>query len=161
MKFPATIHLATFLLAGLLFVFTAQSARASSAGFVLSAQGIELGKPEEVVVNNQAQPVRYATTIEVGKTFTLLAQGRIYPRSSNPEVAKGSPSEAEEARWRFDDQDFKLVEHDAKEYDKAMTVLRLQANTIGRTRVRFTGKILGYVRTFDILIDIVGAKENG
>lgn len=144
---------------GLMLAMSGAPAWASSADFVLSSQGIELGQPEQVIENNNAQPPRYATKVEVGQPFTLFAQGWAYPRSRDPEVAKGSPHEADAARWRFDDEDFKLIAHDAKQFNKSMTVIQLEPLTIGRTRIRFNGKVLGYQRTFDILVDIIAAKE--
>ncbi|HVF10504.1 MAG TPA: hypothetical protein VNA16_06865 [Abditibacteriaceae bacterium] len=147
------------ILTSLVLAMSNAPARASSANFVLSSQDIDLGQPEEVFENGQPQPPRYATKVELGQPFTLIAQGWVYPRSSDPKVAKGSPATAEAARWRFDDEDFKLLEHDARHFDETMTVVRLQPTTIGRTRIRFQGQVLGYERTFDILIDIIAAKE--
>ena len=142
---------------GMLFlaIFAQLPSHASSAGFVLSAQNIELGAPEDAVENNQAQPPRYATKIEQGQTFTLLAQGRAYARGGK---AEGSPMAPDSARWRFDDEDFKLIAHDAKEFDASISALRLQAQTIGRTRIRFSGTVLGYKRSFDIVVDIIAPK---
>lgn len=133
--------------------FVAIPAHASGANFVLSAQNIELGKVEEAVVNNAAQPPRYATQVELGQPFILVAQGWVYPRGS-----KGAPATPDKAAWRYDNEDFKPLEYDAKLFDETMSVLRLQPTIIGRTRIRFNGKIFGYKCSFDILLDVVAPK---
>ncbi len=133
--------------------------RASSANFILSSEGIKLGEAQEIVENDVEQPTRYNAKIEQGQIFTLLAQGWAYPRSPDPEVAKGSAFAPEAAEWRFDNEDFKLLVYDAMQADKTKSMLRLQAATPGLTRVRFSGQVLGYKRSFDILIDIVPAPK--
>ena len=153
----------SFPRAAVLLIIVAMSqlspARASSANFVLKSDGIELGEGEVRVENGIEQPTRYNAKIEAGQSFTLVAQGWAYPRSPDPEVSKGSPATPEKAQWRFDGEDFKLLAYDALQSDKTKCILSLQAETPGLTRVRFSGQVLGYKRSFDILIEIVAAQK--
>ena len=126
----------------------------SSAGFDLRSQGIDLGKAEEAYENSQPQPPRYHVKVERGKTFTLTAQGMAYPRGK-----AGEPCQPDAGRWRFDAEDLTAMPVGAKEFDKTIVPVRLRADTIGRTRIRFVGKVLGYEHSFDILVDVIAAKD--
>lgn len=128
-------------------------AGASSAGFVLRGQGVELGKAEEAYENGQPQPPRYHIKVEKGKPFTLVAQGMVYARGS-----AGQPGEPDKGVWRFDSEDFTVVEKGGKGFDRTMVAVQLRPEVIGRTRIRFVGKILGYDHRFDILVDIITPK---
>ena len=138
----------------LVFLGCAGSAWGSSAGFVLRAQGVDLGKPEEEDENGQPQPPRYHVKVERGKPFTLVAQGMAYPRGG-----AAQPTEPDKGVWRFDAEDFTALAKGGKEFDNTMIVVRLRPEVIGRTRIRFAGEVLGYKHTFDILVDIITPKK--
>lgn len=115
--------------------------------------GIELGKAEEVSKDGQPLPPRFLTRAELGKPFTLLAQGIVLPRGGSEQ-----PGEPDCGAWLFDDTAFKLLPHDKKLTDKHTIAIRLQPTAVGRTRVRFVGTILGYERTFDVILEVTAPK---
>jgi hypothetical protein len=131
----------------------ASAAWASSAGFELRGVGIDLGKAEEVHEGGKPLPPRFHVKAERGKPFTLIAQGMVYPRG-----AKGQPGEPDAGAWLFDDAAFKLVPHEKKGLDKTMVAVRLEPTAVGRTRVRFVGEVLGYYKTYDVIVDVAAAK---
>src|SRR4051812_10286523 len=148
-----TLLLRKTLVAAALLI-AASAASASSANFVISAKGIDLGKAQEVVENEKPQPPRYHVKIEQGKSFTLTATGMAYGRGD----LKGSPTAPDSGGWTFDDKAFKKAEAD-KEVDKTQIVVTLTPTAVGKSRVRFSGKVLGYERTFDVVVEVVAAKK--
>lgn len=142
-----------YLLAAVLVLAGGSAVWASGASFVLSGKGIDLGKAEEVVENDKPL-VRHHAKIEAGKPFTLTAQGMVFPRGA----AKGSPSEPESGAWSFDEKRFEKATPE-KKADKSEVVIALKPTATGKSRVRFTGKILGYERTFEVVIEVTAKKE--
>ncbi len=130
------------------------AARGSSASFVISGTGVDLGKAEEVIEKGVPQPPRFRVKVEVGKPFTLTARGMVHPRG----VAKGQPSAPDAGAWSFAEKDFKKLVPE-KKADKTEIAVILRPTAVGRSRVRFTGKILGYERTFDVLVEVVARKK--
>src|SRR5262245_14376995 len=137
------------LLALALVLAAATVVHASGAGFTLSAEGTDLGKPDE-----SGEVPRYRAKLEVGRTVTLVAQGVLVPRGGPAE-----PGEPDAAAWLFDDAALQIVPHDKKKYDKTKVAVALKALKAGQTRVRFVGNILGREQKYDVLLDVVEAKE--
>lgn len=128
-------------------------ASASSFDFKITGEGIQLPKPEVI----REGPIEVKA--EVGKTFTLIAQGRAFPRTSNVQLAiEGQPFEPEMGKWSFDKEAFQAVAIDPKTFDKTQIAIRLQPMTPGRTIVRFVGKVGGYDRAFEIRIEVAKGK---
>jgi len=125
---------------------------ASSADFRLRGVGIELGKMEEVYKDGQPLPPRFVAKGEVGKPFTLFAHGVVLPRGG-----AASPGEPDCGAWLFDDAVFKLLPHEKDAADKSALGIQLQPTVAGQTRIRFVGRILGYDRKFDILLEVAPA----
>jgi hypothetical protein len=144
-------HFAWTILVSLLCV---SAVWASGATFAISGQGIALGEAKEIYEDGKPQPPQIHAQAELGKPFTLSAQGMILPRGG-----KASPGEPEAGAWSFDVKRFKELPLDKKAADKTMIVLRLEPTAVGRTRVRFAGKILGYEHTFDVMIEVVAATK--
>jgi hypothetical protein len=132
----------------------ATAAWASGATFAITAQGIALGEAREVQEGGKPQPPRFHATAELGKPFTLTAQGMVLPRGG-----KAQPGQPDAGAWGFDRKAFKRLAADKKQVDKTRIVIRLEPTAAGRSRVRFTGKILGYDRTFDVLVEVVSPKK--
>jgi hypothetical protein len=128
------------------------AACASSATFAITGQGITLGEAKEVVEGGKEQPPRYHAKATVGKPFALTAQGIVLPRGG-----KAEPGEPETGTWSFDVKSFKKLAPEAPA-DKTKIGIRLEPTAPGTMRVRFEGKILGYERAFDVLIDVAGTK---
>jgi len=124
---------------------------ASGATFAITAVGIPLGEGKDVEEGGK-ELQRYLAKATVGKAFTLTAQGMILPRGGKPE-----PGEPDSGAWSFDEKQFKKLATEGPA-DKTKVVLRLEPTAAGKAAVRFKGKILGYERSFEILID-VAAKE--
>lgn len=127
---------------------------ASGATFAITGQGIKLGEAKEVQENGKELPPRFHAKAELGKPFTLTAQGMVLPRGGKP-----APGEPEAGAWSFDAKQFKRLPEDKKQVDKTKIVVQLEPTAVGESRVRFTGKILGYDRTFDVLVDVVAPKK--
>jgi len=127
----------------------ASCAQASSAGFKITAEGVELGQP----VENDDVP-RYHVKLKAGQTATFIAQGIVSPRGG-----KDQASEPDAAAWLFDDAALQLVPHEKKKYDKTKFVVTLKGLKPGESRVRFVGNILGYERKFDVMVEVIGGKE--
>ncbi len=85
----------------------------------------------------------------VGTPFTRTARGLVQPRGG-----KAQPGEPDAGAWTFDATRFKALAPDAPA-DKTAMVIRLGPIGPGPSRFRFVGTILGYVRTFDVLDDVV------
>src|SRR5688572_17018677 len=119
-------------LAFIVALAASSAALASGAGFLVSGKGIDLGKPEEAVEKGE-EVHRYKARAEVGKPFTLTAQGVVYPRGA----VKGQPSEPDSGAWAFDGKAFKksVAGGKAGETEVAVTLTPLAA---GISRVRFT-----------------------
>lgn len=139
----------TFL-ALLLFV---PAVAASGATFEIRGQGIVLGEPKEVHEDGKPLPPRFHARAEVGKPFTLTAQGMVLPRGGKP-----SPGEPEAGSWSVDEKHLKRLPMD-KKGDKTIVGVRLEPTAPGLARVRFTGRILGYDHTFDVLVEVVGPRK--
>jgi hypothetical protein len=125
------------------------TALASGATFAISGQGIALsdakGLPED--------GMQFHAKAELGKPFTLTAQGMVLPRGGKPE-----PSAPEAGTWTFDDKTLKRLTPDKKDADKTKIAIRLEPTAVGTTRVRFAGKILGYERSFDVIVEVIAPK---
>lgn len=148
-------HLARYLptLAALALLLAAPAARGSGASFVITGKGITLGKPEEVTEKGKTL-ARFKAKAEVGKPFTLVARGVVFPRGA----VKGQPAEPDSGSWAFDAKQFKKLAPDRKA-EKSEVVLTLDPTAAGPARVRFTGKILGHERTFEVLVEVAAKKE--
>lgn len=127
------------------------TALASGATFAVTGQGVALGEPMEdgdglILIKAKAEP---------GKPFTLVAQGVVLPRGG-----KAQPGEPDAGTWTFDEKHFKKLPPDGKAADKTKVVIRLEPAAAGTSRVRFAGKILGYERTFEVLIEVAERKKD-
>jgi hypothetical protein len=142
---------ARFRLAILAVFAGAGIALASGATFSVTGQGIVLGEPREDGDN----PILIKAKAELGKPFTLVAQGLILPRGG-----KAQPGEPEAGKWTLDEKHFKTLPPDGQATDKTKVVLRLEPTAAGMSRVRFAGKILGYERTFEVLIEVADRKKD-
>ena len=131
----------------------ATAALASSANFVVTAAGVELGKPEEVTEKDRTV-MRYSVKAEVGKPFTLTAQGRAYGRGDT----KGRPTAPESGAWSFDGK-VMAKGKDGKKADESEVVVTLTPSAAGKSVVRFTGKVLGYERTVEVVVEAVETKK--
>lgn len=127
------------------------TALASGATFSVTGQGIVLGEPREDGDN----PIRIKAKAETGKPFTLVAQGLVLPRGG-----KAQPGEPEAGKWTFDEKHFKKLPPEGKAADKTKVAIRLEPTAAGTSRVRFAGKILGYERTFEVLIEVADRKKD-
>lgn len=141
--FPARIGLALLATATLVGV-----ALASGATFAITGDAVQLGAAKE-----EGDLVRIPAKAELGKPFTLVAQGIVLPRGGTPQ-----PGEPDAGAWTFDEKRFKRLPPDGKQADKTKVVVRLEATAAGVAPVRFAGKILGYERTFEVLIDVADRK---
>src|SRR5829696_167721 len=121
-------------------------ARASGAGFKLSAVGVDLGKPDDP----DAEIPKYRVKVKVGQTVTLVAEGVVTPRGGAP-----APGDIDAGAWLLDDEVFKLVPADKVKADKTKAVVALTALKPGTSRVRFVGDILGRYHKFDVLVEVV------
>lgn len=134
-------------------LFWAHAAGASSATFQITGRGINLGQSEEVEEDGQWF-LRYRATIAVGQPFALTAQGSVSSRGGGTAAA-----EPESGDWTFDGKQFKKLDADAPA-EATDVVIRLEATTPGVARVRFKGTILGYERSFEIVITISPGKPS-
>ena len=98
----------------------------------------------------------YTANITVGQSLEVIAKGWAYPRSRNPEVAKGKPMKATAGTWMFDDQTLKLLKTQS---DETQHKLVLKATTPGQYKIRFVGVVLGYNKTCEILVTISKPKN--
>jgi hypothetical protein len=130
------------------------AAWASGATFAITGQGIALGEAKEAHEGGKPQPPRFHARAELGKPFTLTARGVALPRGGKPQ-----PTPPDAGAWAFDAKHFKRLAADPKQADKTTVVIRLEPTAAGRSRVRFVGKVLGYERTFDVLIDVAAPKK--
>jgi hypothetical protein len=137
------------LLALLLGLACATAALGSSATFVVTATGIELGKPEEVTEKDKTV-TRYSVKAEVGKPFTLTAQGRAYGRGDT----KGQPTAPDSGEWSFDGKAMAKGKV-GKKADESEVVVTLTPSSAGKSIVRFTGKVLGYERNVEVVVEAV------
>ena len=149
MWITSTVGQLGFALLGLLACVAA--GWASSATFAITGQGITVGPAKEA--EGDGIPTQITAMAEVGKPFTLTAQGMVLPRG-----AKAQPGEPDEGTWTFDEKHFKKLAPDVLA-DKTKVVIRLEPTAPGPSRVRFAGKILGYDRTFDVLVDVAAEKK--
>ena len=135
----------------ILLLAVATAAWASGATFAITGQGISLGEGKEVVEGGK-ELQRYQAKATVGIPFTLTAQGIVLPRGG-----KAEPAAPEAGAWTIDEKQFKKLKPEGAA-DKTKVVLRLDPTVAGTTRVRFAGKILGYDRVFEIVIDVAEKK---
>lgn len=137
--------LAILLLAG------ATAAWASGATFAVSGQGIALGEGKEIEENGK-EVVRFHGKATVGTPFTLTAQGMVLPRGG-----KAQPGEPDAGAWSAAGKQFKTLPP-AGPADKTKIAIRLEPIAAGTARARFEGKILGYERTYEVVIDVAEKK---
>lgn len=137
-------------LAVLLALAATATAWASSGGFEITATGVKLGEMKES--NKEGQPPLATAKAEVGKPFVLVAQGMAYPRGG-----KGSAMKPEAGSWSFDKKHFDEVKN--KEKDETKVAVALTPTRPGKTRVRFTGEVLGYKKAYDVEVEVVAAKK--
>lgn len=135
----------------ILLLTSVTAAWASGATFAITGQGIALGEGKDVLEGGK-ELHRFRAKATLGMPFTLTAQGMILPRGG-----KAEPGEPEAGAWSFDAKQFKKLTHKATK-DKTKVVIRLEPTAAGTARVRFAGKILGYDRSFEILIDVAEKK---
>ncbi|CAF1258315.1 unnamed protein product [Adineta steineri] len=90
--------------------------------------------------------------MKVGQTVTFVSQGYVAPRGK-----PNQPSKPDAGEWLFDNHVFRLLPYEKNLFDKTQLPVMLKAltNVARQTRVRFIGKILGYNRKYDVLVDIV------
>jgi hypothetical protein len=143
------IHHALSLVA---ILAAASAVHASGAGFVVGGKGIDLGKPEEAVEKGETV-YRYKAKAVVGKPFTLTAQGVVYPRGA----VKGQPSAPDSGAWGFDAKALKKSATKGKA-DRTEVAVTLTPRAAGASRVRFVGKILGYDRSYEVLVEAADPK---
>lgn len=121
---------------------------ASGATFVIMGTGITL-KETKTVEEGGKEVQRFEAKAGKGKAFTLSAQGIVLPRGG-----KEQPGEPDSGAWTFDEKRFKKLAAEGAA-DKTKITLRLEPTMAGPARVQFNGKILGYKRTFEIMIDVM------
>ncbi|HYT89029.1 MAG TPA: hypothetical protein VEL76_09995 [Gemmataceae bacterium] len=138
----------TFIAVALLLT-SASVAWASSAGFAIRVEGIDLGKADE-----SKEPPQFRVTLQQGQTISLIAQGMAYPRGGAP-----SPTEPEAGAWLFDDAVFRLQPPTKKHDDKTVIPIRLIAEKVGIARVRFVGIVLGYEKRYDLIVEVIATKK--
>jgi hypothetical protein len=126
--------------------FCASNSWASGAGFKIFSADIELPK------ENGA----YTANIAVGQSLEIIAKGWAYPRSRDPEVAKGTPTKADAGTWMFDDKMFKLMKTQS---DETQYEIVLKATTPGQYKIRFVGVVLGYNEVCEILVHVSKPKD--
>ena len=132
---------------------TAAVCWASSATFAITGQGITLGEAKEG--DGDGKPAQITAKAEVGKPFTLVAQGMVLPRGG-----KAQPGEPDAGEWTFDAKQFKQLPPAGTAADKTKVVIRLEPTAAGRSRVRFAGKVLGYDRAFDVLVEVAAPARD-
>ena len=137
------IYLSAFIV---ISQFCVSNSWASGAGFKILGTHIE--RPKE----NGA----YTVNIAVGQSLEIIAKGWAYPRSRDPEVAKGMPMKAAAGTWMFDDKRFKLLKTLS---DETQHKLVLKATTPGQYKIRFVGVVLGYNKTCEIMVNISKPKD--
>jgi hypothetical protein len=124
---------------------------ASGATFAVTGQGVKLSEGKETEEGGK-EVIRIETKAEVGKAFTLTAQGMVMPRGG-----AAQPGEPEEGKWTIDEKHFKRVEA-PKDADKTKISIRIEPTKVGSSHVRFAGKILGYERNIDIVVEVTAKK---
>ncbi|MBM4073154.1 MAG: hypothetical protein FJ271_30165 [Planctomycetes bacterium] len=135
-------------LAGLVTLLAAASSvGASGATFEMQARGIKLGKAKEAVEDGK-DLLRIHAKAQVGKAFTLTAQGIILPRGG-----KAQPGEPDSGKWTIDEKAVKKLKVEKKD-DKTTISIRVEPTSVGTTRLRFVGSILGYQKTIDVIVAV-------
>lgn len=137
------IYLSAFIL---ISQFCVSNSWASGAGFKIFDANIELPK------ENRA----YTANITVGQSLEIISKGWAYPRSPDPEVAKGAPTKADAGTWMFDDKIFKLLKTQS---DETQHKLVLEATTPGQYKIRFVGVVLGYNKVCEIVVNVSKPKD--
>jgi hypothetical protein len=138
-------------------ILLATSAFAGSAGFMIQGKGIELGEAKELYLKDaagvtHAQPPRFPAKIKKGRAFTLLAKGTATSRGQ-----EAQPFAPDSGEWTYDRKFFQALPADKKAPpDKTVIAIRLKAVKPGNSRIRFTGKVLGYENEFDVDVEIAG-----
>jgi|GEM_PF-5402067 len=143
------MHLAYFrnsaALAFLLFV--PALSLASGATFEIRATGIKLGEPKEVFEDGK-DLIRFSTKAQVGKPFTLTAQGMALPRGG-----KAEPIEPDSGKWTFDEKALKKLKPDVKA-DPTIIAITVEPTAAGTVRLQFEGKVLGYPKIFVVVVEV-------
>ncbi|CAF3961847.1 unnamed protein product [Adineta steineri] len=131
----------------LLFITVYDVVQSSSAGFTITAVGQSLDLLDEA-----GEIPSYHCQMKVGQTVTFVSQGYVAPRGK-----PNQPSKPDAGEWLFDDHVFQLLPSEKNLFDKTQLPVMLKAltNVAEQTHVRFVGKILGYNRKYDVLVDIV------
>lgn len=124
---------------------------ASGATFAVTGQGVKLSEGKETEEGGK-EVIRIETRAEIGRAFTLTAQGMVMPRGGNAQ-----PGEPEEGTWTIDEKHFKRVAV-PKDADKTKISVRLEPTVAGASHVRFVGKILGYERNIDVVVEVTAKK---
>lgn len=132
------IHLFAFIV---ISQFCVLNSWASGAGFKIFDPNLELPK------ENGA----YTFHVTVGQSLEIVAKGWAYPRSPDPEVAKGAPANADAGTWMFDDKMFQLLETQSSETQYKIV---LKATTPGQYKIRFVGALLGYNEVCEIVVNV-------
>jgi hypothetical protein len=132
------------------FIFISQfcvsNSWACGAGFKIFAANIDLPKENGV----------YAANITVGQSLEIIAKGWAYPKSPNPEVAKGAPMRADAGTWMFDDKIFNLLNTQS---DETQYKLVLGATTPGQYKIRFVGVVFDNYEVCEIVVNVSNPKD--
>jgi len=91
-------------LAVLMLLASPSTAWASGATFAIQGEGITLGKAKETHQDGKPLPPQFSARAELGKPFTLTAQGMVLPRGG-----KAQPGEPDSGAWSFDKKSFKRL----------------------------------------------------
>ena len=130
----------------------------SSATFIIHGVGVDLGEAKAIEVKDSEGRNQYITQYQIklerGQSFTLIAQGMAYPRGQ-----AGGPFKPDSGQWLFDKQMFQAIPYDKKPYNKTMIVIHLKALRGGQSLIQFKGRILGYDKQFDIVIQTFEGKR--
>ncbi len=120
---------------------------ASGATFEIRAVGITLGEAKEAI-EDEKDLIRITTKAQVGKPFTLMAQGMALPRGG-----KAEPIKPDSGKWSYDEKAFKTLKPAQKE-DPTIVPLAVEASTPGTFRFRFEGKVLGYPKIVVVVVEV-------
>jgi hypothetical protein len=113
----------------------------SSATFIIHGVGVDLGEAKAIEVKDSEGRNQYITQYQIklerGQSFTLIAQGMVYPRGQ-----AGGPFKPDSGQWLFDKQMFQAIPYDKKPYNKTIIVIHLKALRGGQSLIQFKGRIL-------------------
>ena len=115
--------------------------------------GVDLGEAKAIVVKDSEGRNQYITQFQIklepGQSFTLIAQGMVYPRARGN---VGSPIKPDSGEWFFDKQMFQAIPYDKKPYNKTMIVIHLKALRGGQSLIQFKGELLDLMTNNSILL---------